>query len=322
MAKIEGCDLIMKASEMEDRAAWLKLRNKGLGGSDAGIIVGVNPWKSPYQLWLEKTGQVEPENISEKEAVYWGTQLEDMVAREFMKRTGKKVQRHGMLESAAYPFLLANVDRLVVGEDAGLECKTTSAFKYKDWEGDNVPDSYYVQCQHYMMVTGLPRWYIAALIGGQHYVWKCIERNEDDIEALFAAEHVFWTKNVTCGIPPEVDGSVSCAEALREHFHGGDVEAVRLPRDIASEIESIHCFEEAKKNAEEEIRVRENHIKALMGDHEVAIYGDDEHTGGRITWKTRKGNTTIDTKRLRAERPDIFEQYKREGKPSRIFRFC
>ena len=253
---------------MEDRAAWLKLRNKGLGGSDAGIIVGVNPWKSPYQLWLEKTGQVEPENISEKEAVYWGTQLEDMVAREFMKRTGKKVQRHGMLESAAYPFLLANVDRLVVGEDAGLECKTTSAFKYKDWEGDNVPDSYYVQCQHYMMVTGLPRWYIAALIGGQHYVWKCIERNEDDIEALFAAEHVFWTKNVTCGIPPEVDGSVSCAEALREHFHGGDVEAVRLPRDIASEIESIHCFEEAKKNAEEEIRVRENHIKALMGDHE------------------------------------------------------
>ena len=115
---------------------------------------------------------------------------------------------------------------------------------------------------------------------------------------------------------------MSCAEALREHFHGGDVEAVRLPRDIASEIESIHCFEEAKKNAEEEIRVRENHIKALMGDHEVAIYGDDEHTGGRITWKTRKGNTTIDTKRLRAERPDIYEQYKREGKPYRIFRFC
>ena len=115
MAKIEGCNLIMKASEMEDRAAWLKLRNKGLGGSDAGIIVGVNPWKSPYQLWLEKTGQVEPEDISEKEAVYWGTQLEDMVAREFMKRTGKKVQRHGMLESAAYPFLLANVDRLVIG---------------------------------------------------------------------------------------------------------------------------------------------------------------------------------------------------------------
>ena len=133
MARIEGCNLIMKASEMEDRAAWLKLRNKGLGGSDAGIIVGVNPWKSPYQLWLEKTGQVEPEDISEKEAVYWGTQLEDMVAREFTKRTGKKVQRHGMLESVAYPFLLANVDRLVIGEDAGLECKTTSAFKYKDW---------------------------------------------------------------------------------------------------------------------------------------------------------------------------------------------
>ena len=275
MAKIKDCELVMKASEMEDRAAWLKLRNKGLGGSDAGIIVGVNPWKSPYQLWLEKTGQVEPENISEKEAVYWGTQLEDMVAREFMKRTGKKVQRHGMLESAAYPFLLANVDRLVIGEDAGLECKTTSAFKYKDWEGDNVPDSYYVQCQHYMMVTGLPRWYIAALIGGQHYVWKCIERNEDDIEALFAAEHVFWTKNVTCGIPPEVDGSVSCAEALREHFHGGDVEAVRLPEDIATEIESIHRFEEAKRQAEEEIRAGENRIKALMGDHEVAIYGDD-----------------------------------------------
>ena len=105
---------------------------------------------------------------------------------------------------------------------------------------------------------------------------------------------------------------MSCSDALRERFHGGNVEAVRLPEDIATEIESIHRFEEAKRQAEEEIRAGE----------EVAIYGDDEHTGGRITWKTRKGNTTIDTKRLRAERPDIYEQYKREGKPCRIFRFC
>ncbi|WP_337521066.1 lambda-exonuclease family protein, partial [Mitsuokella jalaludinii] len=164
--------MIMTVAEMADRDAWLKMRTQGIGGSDAGTIVGLNPWKSKYELWLEKTGQVVPEDISNREPVYWGNRLEDIVAQEFTRQTGKKVRRHGMVQDEAHPFLFANVDRMVAGEKAGLECKTANGFKASLWEGDEVPASYYCQCQHYMLVTGLPVWYIACLVGGQHYVYK------------------------------------------------------------------------------------------------------------------------------------------------------
>ena len=182
--------MIMTVAEMADRDAWLKMRTQGIGGSDAGTIVGLNPWKSKYELWLEKTGQVVPEDISDREPVYWGNRLEDIVAQEFTRQTGKKVRRHGMVQDEAHPFLFANVDRMVAGEKAGLECKTANGFKASLWEGDEVPASYYCQCQHYMLVTGLPIWYIACLVGGQHYVYKPIKRNEEDIQTLLEKEDI------------------------------------------------------------------------------------------------------------------------------------
>ena len=322
MASIKGCALVMTAEAMaSNRAGWLMNRNMGIGGSDAGAIVGLNPYKGAYQVWLEKTNQAAPQDASEKEAVYWGNVLEPVVATEFTARTGKKVTRHGMLRSKEYPFLLANVDRLVMGEDAGLEIKTAGAFKAKDWEEDKVPDSYYVQCQHYMMVTGLARWYIAALIGGQHFVWKCIERNEDDITALFDAEKEFWA-HVQDMTPPDIDGSEACASALAERFQGGEKESVRLPKELVIEVENIRRFEEFKKNAEQSIRESENRIKAFMGNHEEALFQDSGTEIGRITWKPQPGRTSIDAKRLKAEKPEIYEAYKKQGKPFRVFRFC
>ena len=199
--------LIMTVEEMQDRKKWEAMRNIGIGGSDASTIAGINRWKSPYQLWLEKTGQVEPEDISDNEYVYWGTVLEQLVADRFCELTGKKVRKCGMMQSLTHEFMLANVDRLVVGENAGLECKTANGFKAKEWEGDNVPDGYYLQCQHYMAVTGCEKWYIACLIGGNHFVWKEIPRNEEDIAALIEAEGAFWEDNVKGGIMPDVDGS-------------------------------------------------------------------------------------------------------------------
>ena len=175
-------ELIMTVKQMQDRDAWLKMRMAGIGGSDAGTIVGDNPWKSSYALWLEKTGQIVPEDISDKEPVYWGTALEDIVAKEFTKRTGKRVRRCGTMQNTKKRWMLANVDRLIIGEQAGLECKTTNAFNYKEWQDDGLPNSYYWQCQHYMLCTGLPMWYIAVLIGGQHYDFKPVPRNDEDID--------------------------------------------------------------------------------------------------------------------------------------------
>lgn len=311
---------IMTVAEMKDREAWLKVRNTGIGGSDAGTIVGLNPWKSAYQLWLEKTGQTEPEDISDREAVHFGNVLEEVVANEFAARTGKKVQRHGMLQSIEHPFLLANVDRMVVGEEAGLECKTASAYKTKAWEEDGLPDSYYVQCQHYMLVTGLPRWYIAALIGGNHFVSKCIERNEEDIKALFAAEADFW-QHVRKNTPPPVDGSSSCSQALSERFLGGRSEVLTLDSKRLDAVMRLRELEQAKADIEMQIGEQRNILKEFMGDYETAVYGTEEN-GGRITWKMQKGRTTIDAKRLKMEQPDIYAEYSKQGSPVRVFRMA
>lgn len=161
-----NCEMIMTAAEIENREAWLKVRNNSIGGSEAVAILGMNPWKSAYTLWLEKTGQVQQEDISDLEPVHFGTILEQVVADEFCRREGKKVRKCGLFRSRKHPFMMASFDRLLVGEDAGLECKTSNAFKRGEWDKGEIPPAYYVQCQHYMMVSGpaslvhcLPYWW-------------------------------------------------------------------------------------------------------------------------------------------------------------------
>lgn len=304
--------LIMTVSEMEDRKAWLKMRTLGIGGSDASIIAGMNRWKSPFQLWQEKTGQIEPEELDDNEYIYWGRVLEQAVADRFSELTGKQVHKQGMLQNKDYPWMLANVDRMIVGENAGLECKTTNSFAGKQWDGDNLPDAYYLQCQHYMMATGLEKWYIACLIGGNHFVWKPIERNEEDIHALFNLEKKFWEINVQKGVMPDVDGTDSCTQALRERFPGGNVEEIELPSDAEQILKDLDMYQESAKQSKEKIAELKNKLALMLGDHEAGFCGDR-----LITWKTQKGRVTVDGKALKKEMPEIFDKYSKVGKPTR-----
>lgn len=142
-----NCELVMTVKEMEtSNDNWLKLRKAGIGGSDAAAILGMTPWKSPYQLWLEKTGEVEAEDISTKEVVHFGHVLEQVVADEFCQRADKLVRRCGVYRMKDYPFIQGSFDRLLVGEDAGLECKTTNSFARNEWDEGKIPPAYYVQC--------------------------------------------------------------------------------------------------------------------------------------------------------------------------------
>lgn len=308
------CELVLSVKDAErDHDAWLDMRKKGIGGSDAGIIVGDNPWKSPYALWLEKTGQLVPEDISDKEPVYWGTTLEDIVAKEFTKRTGKRVRRCGTMQNVNDPWLLANVDRLVIGDDAGLECKTTNAFNIKEWEDDGLPNSYYWQCQHYMLVTGMPRWYIAVLIGGQHYDYKCVPRNADDISYLYQKEKEFWN-HVQAMTPPPLDGSTSTTEALKEKYPGGQTNPVELSEGAAEALTILDNAKTEKKRIDGIIKEQENVIKSLMGNYEVAVIGER-----KVSWKTQAGRITIDTKKLKTEYPAVYEACMKQGKPMRRF---
>lgn len=307
--------LVMTLEQMQDRTAWLQLRNTGIGGSDAAVILGVSPWKSALTLWAEKTGQKEPDDLSQNQRVYWGTKNESNIADWFMEETGKKVFRRGMMRSEEHPFMLASVDREVVGEKAGLEIKTAGIDQAKRWMDDEVPDAYYLQCQWYMAVTGYERWYIAVLIGGNEARWKCIERNEEQIRVLIDAGERFW-EMVENKTPPLPDGTKSSGDTLVDMYPGkrdGQVLDLRSP-DVVQAYENMKRFAEAEKFAGKAKEEAKQVIMSAMGEYEEASIN-----GHKVTWRTQAGRVTIDTKRLQAEMPDVYEKYKKVGKQSRKF---
>ena len=186
--------VLVKTKDLS-REEWLRYRTQGIGGSDVSIIAGINPYKSIYQLWLEKTGQIEPKQ-TESEFAHFGTLLEPIVRREFMDRTGLKVrQKFMILQSEEFPFMLADVDGIIKenGERVIFEAKTASAYKQDVWE-DGVPAGYILQVQHYMAVTEAKKAYVAALVGGNHFYCHTVERDDEMIRKIITMESVFWKK--------------------------------------------------------------------------------------------------------------------------------
>lgn len=287
------------------REQWLKERRKGIGGSDAAAIAGLSRYRSPIQVYMDKLGLIEPPE--ENEAMYWGRKLEDIVAEEFSIRTGLKVRRrNAILQHPEYPFMLANVDRLIVGKNEGLECKTTSAYRADEWKDDEIPWEYAIQCHHYMAVTGYKAWWIAALIGGNQFIYKRIERDESIINNLIKIESDFWHNHVLKQIPPDPDGSDASTEILKQLYPESNGETIELPPDVESLIEQYELAKEEEKAAAERKREAENKIKAIMGEYEQAYWKDR-----KITWKTMT-TYRFDTKRFQKEHPDLYQKYVNE----------
>jgi putative phage-type endonuclease len=204
------------------RDEWLAARRNGIGGSDAAAILGLNDWSSPYEVYADKLGLLPQKD--ETEAMRQGKDFEEYVARRFMEKTGKLVRRMNyMLQSCANPFMLADVDRIIVGEDAGLECKTTSVMQLSKFKNGDYPAHYYCQCMHYLAVTGFKKWYLAVLVLNQGFYIFEIERDEDEIAALIKSEAEFWhlVQNRT---PPPVDGLPATERAINAVYPECDVE--------------------------------------------------------------------------------------------------
>ena len=196
------------------REEWLELRRHGIGGSDAAAIVGLSKWASPYTVWADKTGRL-PDK-PDTEAMRQGRDLEEYVAQRFSEATGKRVKRcNAILYNPAYPHSHADVDRMIVGENAGLECKTTSTLDVKQFLGVEFPEKYYAQCVHYMAITGADRWYLAVLVLGKEFHVYTLERDEAEIRALMDAETAFWEQYVETDTPPAADGAESTTDAIR-----------------------------------------------------------------------------------------------------------
>ncbi|HAC4090196.1 TPA_asm: hypothetical protein GZP55_15445, partial [Listeria monocytogenes] len=264
-----------------DRTQWLLTRRQGIGGSDAGIIMGLNKYKTAFELWLDKTGQILPDE-SAGEAAYWGNQMEEVVAKEFEKRTGKKVRRSNMMyQHPEHDFMLANVDRFIVGEDALLECKTASAYLAKEWESDEVPATYLVQIQHYLAVTGKSKAYVAVLIGGNKFIWKEIERDEELINQIIAFELDFWETNIKGHVAPALDGSSAAEKYLKDRFAKSEDKQIILPKTFNEYLTERANLERDIKLLETRKKEIDNNIKGHMESAEKALSDNYE-----VSWKS------------------------------------
>ena len=283
---------------MSDRTTWLEDRRQSIGGSDAAAIVGLTDYSSPYSVWADKTGRL-PLDRPDNEAMREGRDLEQYVAERWMEATGKRCRRRTQtLRNPAYPFAHANVDRWVVGENAGLECKTVKPYDTQLYQEGKYPDRFYVQCVHYMAVTGADRWYLAVLVFGTGFFTYTIERDEAEINALMDAEADFW-RYVTEDSPPPTDGTAATSDALKaicaDSKDGSSVDLFGL----SSVFDTYFQAKASIRELEQIVTAAENEIKAVMGETEA---GTSDRAS--VIWKPQT-RRTFDAKRFAVEHPEI-----------------
>lgn len=295
-----------------DHDEWLRIRRQYIGGSDAGAIMGMNPYKSAFTLWGEKTGAVkefEGNTITEV-----GAFLEEFVAEQFTRATGLKVQRCNFtLVNDLYPWACANVDRMVIGEDAILECKTTNSMvNVKKFRNGEYPEQWYCQMTHYLGVTGKKRAYLAVLSECRNFYVYQLERDEDEIAALMRSEEIFWDK-VQRNIPPAPDGSDGTAAAIAEMCGASNGETIELP-GIETLMERRMMLKDTSDKLKDQIGEIENQIKLAMGMNEKAVCGK-----WNISWKSQQ-RSTFDKDKFLADHPESgIEDYFKVTE-SRVFR--
>lgn len=313
-------------------------RMSGIGGSDAGTILGFNKYRTPYDLWCEKTSRQQPADLSGNQAVHFGNKLEDLVAQEFADRTGITVQKRSKtFRHPDHEWMLGNVDRLCVGAihgasgeklRCGLEVKTGSAYVSGDWgpsqtirldcdklilSGEHavVPASYEAQCRHYMAVLGYDVWFVCVLLGGNDFRMYALGHDALYEEKLIAQEQAFWTWNIQEDVAPAAS-TVADLVAAHPVDDGSVVEATDAV------LECIECLREAtalKKDVEANIEELQIKIKDSMGDAQVL--GLDGHT--LATWKSSKPTRRFDAKAFKSAHAALHDEFCAESPGSRRF---
>lgn len=318
-AKIQAS--IDTAGQTEDEQ-WHFRRSLGLGGSEAGTIMGLNKYQTAWDLWAIKTGRMPAPDLSDNMAVKMGHKLEQTVAELYAEVTGKQVRRSNIHhQHKEKPWLVGNLDRVVVGEKRGLECKTASSFAAKGKFGkgnqysptgelvilcDEVPDTYLVQVQHYMSVTGLPVFDLAVLIDGRDFRIFTIARNDELIAEIEGQLTDFWFNNVIADIAP-------AGEPIPEQevIKGSAVEATS---DITALIESHKELDEAIKELKAEQDSVDTQIKQFIGESEILV-----HAGKQLASYKPVITNRFDSTAFKKADPATYAQYTKTS-TSRTFR--
>jgi len=303
------------------REAWLGVRKHGIGSSDAAAAVGLNPYQSALELWLVKTGRdaglPKPDFDDETSPMYWGTLLEPIVAAHYVRRTGCKVRRvNAVLQHPEYPWMLANIDREVMGhaDVAILECKTAGIHGSRLWK-DGVPEYVQLQVQHQLAVTGKAAADVAVLLGGQELRIHRIDRDDALIKRLIELEARFWAY-VMADTPLPADGSDSAVKALQALFPADHGQTLDLRSDTAMNATFATWCE--TRHTIEQLSATEAQCKATlqqaMGEASVAKF-----VTGAVSWKKAKDTSTLDTAALQKTYPELCVQYLKSRSGSRRF---
>ena len=309
-AKAKSPLRLVKTKDLS-RDEWLEARRSGLGSSDAATALGLNPYQSRLALWIEKTrpeqslNQIDPSD--DTHPTYWGTVLEPIVATHYSKRTGNKVRKvNAILQHPEHPFMLANLDREVIGQSDVqiLECKTAGAYGAKAWK-DGVPEYVLVQVMHQLAVTGKQAADVAVLIAGQDLQIHRVYRDEALIAQLIELEAQFWW-HVENNIPPVADGSDSAAHALQALFQHDNGHILDLTYDadmnaVFDELVTIRNHLDDYKAKESLLKQR---IQQTMAEHSHAQFRN-----GSVAWKKTADAKVLDSKTLSQEHPDLVAPY-------------
>lgn len=293
------------------RDAWLQVRQGGIGSSDAAAALGLNPYKSQLQLWMEKTGRdaslpkLDPDDDSTP--VYWGALLEPIVATHYTRRTGYRVRRlNAVLQHPDHPWMLANIDREVVGaaDVQILECKTAGIHGARLWR-DGVPAYVQLQVMHQLAVTGKQAADVAVLLGGQDLQVFRIVRDDAMIAQLIALERQFWDC-VEGDQAPAADGSDSADLALRALYPRDSGSTLDLSADLEmsgvfSDLLAVRQVIATQTTLEAQLKQR---IQQRMGESSRAVFET-----GEVSWKRSKDGSCLDTTRLLKEQPTLAEPY-------------
>lgn len=311
-------------TQQMDRDTWLAVRQSGIGSSDAAAAVGLNPYKSQLELWMDKTGRLSDAQESDSQQMdedngplFWGTVLEPIVAEHYAKRTGHKVRRvNAVLQHKDYPWMLANLDREVAGSNEVqiLECKTAGINGAKLWR-DGVPEYVQLQVMHQLAVTGQEAADVAVLVGGNELRIFRLQRDEVLIERLITLEQEFW-RHVEEDIAPPADASESAERALRRLYPDDDHEVLDLTEnaDLTDAFEQLQTVRSVLMDTKQQEAQLKHQLQQAMG-----CASEVRFPIGRITWKKSSDTRTVDLARLKEEQPDLIKQYLTIKQGSRRF---
>ncbi len=195
---------------------------------------------------------------------------------------------------------------------AGLECKTASPYSSDRWKDGNIPEWYYLQCQHYIKTLETDGWYLAVLIFGKGFQYTYIERDEEMLQDLVAIEKDFWENHVQTGIMPSPDGSKGADELIQKYYRNrkGIIRMKGFDEQIARRNELAGLV----KKLQTEQKAIEQELKMYLGKEQAQVGISDRY---RVTW-TEFESQRIDTERLKKEQPEIYQNYTKVQKSSRL----